>query len=170
VVAPPSASPKGIYRYVQGELDDLARLSVMRAAGVDQTAARVIGPKRQPSPLRGMREHDGRNDAMFRAIGPEARRIHQASGSRDDLLAIARRINAECAEKMEDGEVQKIVGNVWGMTLQRRNYIGLSTMFCLFEQDLTLEPDELKLLGFLRLHQGAGAKFWVTNSLAERFG
>jgi hypothetical protein len=120
------------------------------------------------TPLRGMREHDGRNNALFLAIGPTARKIHQACGTRDQLLDIARKHNAQSAQPMEDKEVNRIVDSVWGMTLEGRNIIGIPTAFCLTHEHLALEADAFKLLAFLRAHQGPHARFMCANGLAER--
>jgi hypothetical protein len=173
-VAPPSLSPKGIYRFVQGDLDDLERLPILSTGEVDQRAIERIGngaPERRRSPLRDMREHDGRNDALFMAIGPVARNIHRASGTCEQLLEIAREHNAQCAQPMEDGEVSKIVDSVWNMTREGRNFIGVPDLVCLREEHLEIEdPYALKLLAFLRMKQGPHAQFWCTNALAERFG
>jgi hypothetical protein len=123
------------------------------------------------SPLRGMREHDGRNNALFNAIGPIARTIHQAHGTFDDLLDAARKLNAQCAEPMGDTEVNRTATSVWGMTLEDRNFIGVPEMLCLREEHLEIDdPYAFKLLAFLRLHQGPHATFICTNTLAERFG
>jgi hypothetical protein len=110
ITAPASRSPKGDYAFVQGGLDDLQRLPILRAS------AEKIAPSPEPepepvsppeSPLRGMREHDGRNVALFMAIGPIARDIHQACGTREQLLQIAREHNAQC------GVLQWAGGQVW---------------------------------------------------------
>src|SRR5262249_22517918 len=101
-LAAPSELATGSYEIIHGSLDDLDRLTPMREA------PRAAGqPKSEPaSPLQGMREHDGRNDALYLAIGPIARQIHQASGSLGDLLDVARKFNAQCAEPMENKEVE----------------------------------------------------------------
>ena len=174
VVLPPSRSPRGDYAFVQGGLEDLHRLPVLRA-GVGEAraersaAAAVPEPKEAASPLRGMREHDGRNSALFMAIGPVARDIHRACGTRDQLLEIARTHNALCAQPMEEPEVERIVGNVWGMTREGRNVIGEPGAFCLNVEHLEMDSDALKLFAFLRAHQGPHGLFWCTNTLAERF-
>jgi hypothetical protein len=169
-VAPPSQVTKGSYEFIQGGLDDLDRLKPMMVPteAPNQGDSSVV-LKALASRLRGMREHDGRNDALFLAIGPIARKIHQAYGSRDQLLEIARKHNAECAEPMEDSEVNRIVDSVWGMTLEGRNIIGIPTAFCLTHEHLSIEDsDAFKLLAFLRAHQGPHAHFMCANGLADR--
>jgi hypothetical protein len=165
-VAPPSQVAKGAYEFIRGGLDDLDRLKPMVRIEAPTQGAPL---KASASALRGMREHDGRNTALFMAIGPIARKTHQACGSRDELLEIARKHNAECAEPMEDREVNRIVDSVWGMTLEGRNIIGIPTAFCLTHEHLSIEDsDAFKLLAFLRAHQGPHAHFMCANGLAAR--
>jgi hypothetical protein len=174
VVAPPSEIPgKGTYQIIEGSLDDLDRLPAMQNLPADCYAGRkqiaAAGPQ---SPLRGMLEHDGRNEALYRAIGPPARDIHRRGGTREQLFALAMKHNAEC-EPMEVAEVDRIVDSVWKKTVEYKNYIGRPGVFIDlpdFMRLLTGNQDALTLLGFLRLHQGIDATFMCTNSLAETFG
>jgi hypothetical protein len=162
-LAAPSKLEKGSYEIIHGHLDDLDRLKPM--------AANEIAGAPVASPLCGMREHDGRNNALFNAIGPIARTIHQAHGAFDDLLDAARKLNAQCAEPMGDTEVNRTATSVWGMTLEGRNFIGVPEILSLREEHLEIDdPYAFKLLAFLRLHQGPHATFMCTNTLAERFG
>jgi hypothetical protein len=166
-LAPPSTVAKGAYQFIRGGLEDLGHLKPMVGAILARAKRRD-----QTSPLAGMREHDGRNAALFNALGPIAREIHQASGDHSDLLDAARRINAQCAEPMEDTEVTEIVDCVWNMQREGRNYIGIKEAFCLTKDhvDNIADPYAFKLLAFLRLHQGPAARFWCTNGLAKDFG
>jgi Bifunctional DNA primase/polymerase, N-terminal/Primase C terminal 1 (PriCT-1) len=171
-VAPPSRVARGTYEFIQGGLDDLGSLKPMAAAPAPDQATSTGPLKAATSRLRGMREHDGRNNALFLAIGPIARKIDQASGSREQILEIARAHNAQCAEPMEDKEVTRIVDSVWGMTLEGRNVIGLRGAFCLTVDHLAIaDSDAFKLLAFLRAHQGPHAHFMCANGgLTETFG
>jgi hypothetical protein len=169
IVAPPSRNSKGSYRFEQGGLDDLQRLPTIRAIAVPSAAASPI-PEQQCSALSGMREHDGRNNALFAAIGPIARGIHRACGTREHLFQMAMQHNSQCAQPMEESEVSKIVENVWGMTREGRNYIGVHGLFCLRAEHLEMEAHALQLLAFLRAHQGPHAVFWCSNGLADQFG
>jgi hypothetical protein len=163
-LAAPSKLEKGSYEIIHGHLDDLDRLTPMVGNEVAKSQPRAS------SPLQGMREHDGRNNALFNAIGPIARTIHQAHGAFDDLLDAARRLNSQCAEPMGDTEVNRTATSVWGMTLEGRNFIGVPEILCLREEHLEIDdPYAFKLLAFLRLHQGPHALFMCANGLAERF-
>src|SRR5262249_13787308 len=166
-LAAPSKLATGSYEIIHGHLDDLDRLKPM--VGASDQAGRTVHLKSSAPPLQGMCEHDGRNTALFLAIGPIARKIHQASRSRDELLEIARKHNAQCAQPMEDMEVNRIADSVWGMTLEGRNIIGIPTAFCLTHEHLSIEDsDAFKLLAFLRAHQGPHAHFMCANGLANR--
>jgi hypothetical protein len=173
VVVPPSRTPSGVYAFVQGGLDDLQRLPILRASADKITPSEPEPVSPPESPLRGMREHDGRNTVLFMAIGPIARDIHQACGTREQLLQIAREHNAQCGQPMELGEMNKTVDSVWRMTLEDRNHIGLHGAFIeLTEMNIMLSDDQdaMMLLLFLRAHNNRSALFMCTNGLAETFG
>jgi hypothetical protein len=162
-VAPPSRVAKGIYEFIQGGLDDLDSLRPM--VGISTVNEPQV---RGAHALQGMREHDGRNKALFRAIGPTARDINLAGGSREQLLHIARQLNAQCAEPMEDREVNQIVDSVWGMTLDGYNFIGRPGAFMdITDLDRMVNDDQdaLILLLFLRGHQSPRATFPMGVSL-----
>jgi len=169
-LAAPSKLATGSYEIIHGHLDDLDRLTPMREAPRDNRSGASV--EEPTSAMRGMREHDGRNTALFMAIGPIARKVHQACGARDELLAAAVKLNAGCAQPMERQEVEKIVSSVWQMTLEGRNVIGLPEAFCLTREHLAIEDsDAFKLFAFLRAHQGPHAHFMCANDgLAEKFG
>jgi Bifunctional DNA primase/polymerase, N-terminal len=171
-LAAPSKIATGSYEIIHGHLDDLDRLTPMEWGEMREVAR---GAPREHvdanAPLRGMREHDGRNQALFMALGPIARTVHQASGTQGQLLDIARKHNAQCTQPMKDTEVNRIVDSIWNMTQAGRNVIGLPDAFCLTVDHLEIEDTHaFKLLAFLRAHQGPGALFMCANGLAERFG
>jgi hypothetical protein len=177
IVAPPSRAPTGVYRFVQGDIDDLQRLPALRASAEDKALPPVAKAKaaldERPSPLHGMREHDGRNNALFMAIGEIARIIYGTGGTRDDLLQIARGHNEQCVEPMEESEVSAIVGNVWRMTEQGRNHISQHGAWINVAEVETMvgeDQDALVLLMYLRTRNGPWGYFWVANGLADIFG
>jgi Bifunctional DNA primase/polymerase, N-terminal/Primase C terminal 1 (PriCT-1) len=174
VVAPPSRVARGRYQFVDGSLDDFERLPVMR--GLDLRAA---PPDEESdaaaSPLRGMREHDGRNAALFQAIAPLANEIFAVSGARANLLDLALAHNQQCAEPMAHEEVNKLVNSVWRMTLAGRNQIGQHVVVLRQHDVLSLiddgDQDALVLLSFLHAHNGPAAPaFWIANGLADTLG
>jgi|GEM_PF-725893 hypothetical protein len=176
-VPPPSfnADLSAQYEFIAGNLDDIGRLPVMR--NLDPALYRVKAPRERAkkadslaSPLSGMRDGDGRNNALLRAIGPTAREIYAEGGTRERLLEVAVSHNNESAEPMAIEEVNQVVGNVWKMTTEHRNWIGRGgerrTELASFSGDV----DAWFLLEFLRVSEGASAVFWIANGLAENFG
>ena len=189
IVAPPSHVNTGQYQFIEGSLDDLNRLPIMRGLDPDmyvRTAQPVPDlivpddflPNDDPgdfiSPLRGMVEHHGRNAALFRVIGPTAREIHAAGGTREQLIDVARRHNAECIQPMEVQEVSAVVNSVWRMTTGGRNWFGQHGAFMgLCEVNNMVgggDQDAFLLLAFLRAHQGPWAMFWIANGLTDKLG
>lgn len=177
VVAAPSEVNGGQYEFVQGGLDDLDRLPILKGLEpasngqslfVNQPNGRIV----EASPLRGMRDGDGRNSALFLAIGPQARELFAAGGTHQQLLDFAQRLNAEAAEPMDLNEVTKIVGSIWKMTERGDNHIGQHGVYMQAGEidDLTGDADAFFLLAFLRAHQGSASTFWIANGLAETFG
>jgi Bifunctional DNA primase/polymerase, N-terminal len=165
-LAAPSKLAKGSYEIIHGHFDDLDRL--MPIAGLETEEPSVERRK-----LHGMCEHDGRNNALFQAIGPTARDINLAGGSREQLLRIALQLNAQCAEPMENKEVDQIVDSVWGMTLEGRNFIGRPGVFmdiADLDRMIADDQDALLLLMFLRGHQSRRATFMCANGLGKRLG
>jgi Bifunctional DNA primase/polymerase, N-terminal len=170
-VAPPSYSPHldyQQYEFIQGGLDDLDRLPVM--VNLDPglyVAQRGKAIKDKASPMRGMRDGDGRNKALFRAIGPIARGVYADGQGMDVLLSAALSHNGDCAHPLDIEEVRKITNSVWKMTLEHRNWIGNRqtdvVSFC-------SNVDAFFLLEFLRVIQGASDGFMVANGLSEDFG
>jgi Bifunctional DNA primase/polymerase, N-terminal len=182
-VAPPSFSPCLYYQqyeFIQGGLDDIGSLPVMvnleaELYAADQKRRSKLDDSKALSdnPMRGMREGDGRNEALRNAIAPPAREIHAVGGTRDALLDVALSLNADCLEPMSTPEVSKIVNSVWKWTIEGHNHIGQHGAFLQdYEVDDMIgdDNDALMLLLFLRRHQGPDATFWITNGLAETFG
>jgi len=87
-------------------------------------------------------------------------------------LDVALSHNRECEQPMAVEEVVKVVGSVWRMTLQRRNWVGgrgamREHELARFSRD---GVDAFFLLEFLRLHEGPSSLFWIANGLAYRLG
>jgi hypothetical protein len=177
VVAPPSKTAGGHYEFLECSLDNLDQLPVMQPFDEPSEPPAASSPSDNASagPLRGMREHDGRNKTLFLAIGPIANQIHATAGSRDALLAVALRYNQEAAEPMTTEEATKIVDSVWRMTIAGRNHIGAHPFVMRQHEAISLikhgDQDALVLLNFLRAHHSPlAAPFWVADTLASTFG
>ena len=168
------------YELIQGKLDDIDQLPVMRnlearlyRAAKEVSRERTKKANSPANPLKGMREHDGRNSTLYRAIGRCARQIYAEHGNRDRVFEVAMDLNKESAEPMSTEEVNGVVGNIWLSTTEGRNNIDRRGAFMEdFEIDAMIENDQdvLVLVTFLRRHQGpAAARFMITNSLSETF-
>jgi hypothetical protein len=161
-VAPPSQVTKGNYEFIQGALDDLARLPFMRAVEISREIL--------PAPLTSPAISDGqRNTMLWRHCMKEARRC----GSFDALLDIARTLNqTACVPPLEEQEVMTIVQSAWDCTERGQNrfgqhgaWFGIDEVMCMMA-----DQDAFFLLAFLRAHQGPWATFMCANGLAEKFG
>jgi hypothetical protein len=168
VVAPPSVTPHGHYQIVQGSLDDLDRLPVMR--GLDQGFYQAAA---SPEPQgKAVDTPEGRrNVSLFRHC---MRQAHNCENL-DALLAIAHSFN-QWQPPLPDDEVECVVNSVWNYTSTGRNRFGqFGAWFTLAECDFFLERgavmhDGFILLAFLRVRNGPNATFMITNTMAEKFG
>jgi hypothetical protein len=162
VVAPPSRVTKGSYQFVQGSLDDLDSLPVIHNLAQGLSAAAVA------TDFANMREGDGRNTALFRQMMREAKQVDDY----EQLLDRALTVNNMMEQPMEQQEVARIAGNVWGYTERGQNRFGQhGAWFPLDEvETFRANPDDFFLLGFLRANNHPDSTFMVANGLAERFG
>jgi Bifunctional DNA primase/polymerase, N-terminal/Primase C terminal 1 (PriCT-1) len=167
-----NASLSAQYQFISGRLDDLDRLPVMCHAPEPKRSAPKPSQRSIASPLSGMVEGDGRNTALFHAIGPAAREIYAEGGTRDRLFDLAMSHNRESDQPMAVEEVNKVVGQVWRYTVDGMNYIGERGAIL---QDYVVDSfsgdaDAFYLLAFLRTHELPTATFWIANGLADRLG
>jgi Bifunctional DNA primase/polymerase, N-terminal/Primase C terminal 1 (PriCT-1) len=160
-IAAPSVVAKGRYQIVEGSLDDLDRLPIMRGLDAEFYSSNT-GPRPQ------LREGDGRNNWLFRQLGREA----HSCDDFDQLLDRGQTLNDGLREPMQEAEVAKIAGSIWKYTAEGRNRFGKhGAWFPVDEVErFRGEPDDFYLLGFLRAHHGPDNTFMVANGLSERFG
>jgi Bifunctional DNA primase/polymerase, N-terminal/Primase C terminal 1 (PriCT-1) len=166
-IAPPSVVAKGTYEIVEGHLDDLDRLPIMRSLDDRLYNRRHIGPRPKPK-FAELKQGDGRNNALFRQLGREAHHVDDF----DQLLDRGLTLNDEFGEPMEATEVTKIAASVWKMNTEGRNRFGRhGAWFPESEVDaLVSDQDAFVLLAFLRAKQAPDSTFMVANGLAEAFG
>jgi hypothetical protein len=164
-VAPPSKVPdKGTYQFIEGGLNDLDRLPVMRNLPPCVYGKHVvIGPETIPE--------GKRNVILWRQCMREAMRVNGF----DELLNAARTFNLACSPPLNDGDVVEIARSAWSYEENGLNRFGQQGAWIPGEEydELLSQPDGLvvvNLLAFLRRHQGPWAEFMCTNSLAERLG
>ncbi len=153
VVAPPSISTKGQYEFIQGGLDDLERLPVLRNLDLEKPEGAKQG---------------ARNNQLWQHC---MRHANHVDGF-DTLLDVARTFNDDCEPPMEDSEVMSVAQSAWRITERGDNRFGLhGAWFPLDEVNRMIDDqDAFFLLAFLRAHQGPDATFMCTNRLGDRFG
>jgi hypothetical protein len=170
VIAPPSVTANGSYEIIQGSLDDLDRLPVMR--GLDATLYRSYRPPSppprpsSPKPWAEMRRGSGRNNELFRKLGRDARHCDGF----DQLLNCARTLNEGFAEPLADGEVMTIAQSIWRYQVERRNRFGQRGAWLPDADVDAFEDDAIAgwLLVWLKRHNGPDATFFVADGLADR--
>jgi hypothetical protein len=175
-IAPPSNTANGTYQIIEGSLDDLRRLPIMR--GLDAALYRRLPSPlpttsdpptpSDPKPWAEMRDGSGRNNELFRQLGREA---HHCD-SFDRLLNCARMLNEGFAEPIPDGEVATIARSIWKYQTEGRNRFGQHGSW-LLEADvdaLIVEPHALALLNWLQAHNGPDSTFWIADGLADVLG
>jgi hypothetical protein len=123
IVAPPSHVKKGHYAFIEGSLDDLDRLPVMRGLGADMYARTaqpvpdlIVPDDFLPAEGSGCDSEVGdvpegwRNSTLWTFCMRQAHTCRNV----DALIAIASARNAECIPPLSDVEVAKIAASAWG--------------------------------------------------------
>jgi hypothetical protein len=181
VVAPPSLTPNGRYEIIQGSLDDLDRLPVMRGLEENlyawhQPTARGSNPISEPSAERVVPEGQ-RNNSLFRHLMREAHTCENL----DALVNEGRTFNGRCCwPLLSDDEIMRTARSVWDYTIKGKNRFGqVGAWFPLAAIDLLigcrelpgnpLMQDSFILLAYLRAHNRPEDTFMITNGLADIF-
>jgi len=115
-----------------------------------------------------MRDHDGRNKALFEQL---ARDAHHCDDF-EQLVDRAKTLNEQFAQPLGDEEVMKIAASVWKMTIQGRNRFGQHGAWLpTADVDaLISDPYQLALVGYLKAHNAPHSTFWVADGLGEKLG
>jgi hypothetical protein len=161
-IAPPSVITKGNYEIIEGSLDDLDGLPIMRSLD-ERLYANHVGPRPQ------MRAGDGRNRHLWERLMREAHGVDDYA----QLLDRAETLNHEFGEPMQQAEITKIAKSAWGYTERGENRFGQHGAWFPTDEANALirnDLDAFVLLGFLRANQGPESTFMVANGLAEVFG
>ena len=161
-IAPPSVVAKGQYQIIEGHLDDLDHLPIMRELEDRLYASRASGPRPQKQGV-------GRNNDLWRRAMREAHHVDDF----EQLLDRVETLNQEFIEPMQQAEVNKIATSAWGITERGENRFGRHGVW--FPTDeaaelIELAPDEYLLLSYLRANNHPDSTFMVANGLADTFG
>jgi hypothetical protein len=167
VVAPPSKGPRGDYQFIQGNLDDIGNLPVMRNIDVQKIksspAISLELPEEKHVP-------DGkRHKELLRYCMKSARYCDDF----DALLDVAKTRNDGYEPPMTDTDVVKIAKWAWDHTEVGQNWFdnpGGLVSTAEYKAMIGSNNDAVLLLGFLRSMNGAQSTFMVANGLADIFG
>ena len=173
VIAPPSVIASGTYRFIEGGLDDLDRLPVMRGVPPEVYAQhKPLPTSTSPSAVEG-----GRNKAAFDHCMRAAATTRCLNLSSEDgfnfVLSAAHEFNAKyLLPPLKEDEVVKIAQSAWGYEQRGDNRFGhLWVIFSVIEADdlIRRDTDLYVLLSFLKTHNGPNSEFLIANGLAEIF-
>jgi len=159
VVAPPSRGIKGDYQFIQGGLDDIDRLPVMR------NVAPPIAPTSQYTAVQPEVVVEGnRNNQLWRFCMKQA----HCCDDFETLLDVARTANEGYLSPMPDAEVVKTAKSAWGCTERGDNRVGqIGAWFKKPQaQSLARDPYLFALIGWLKAENGPASEFWITNGFA----
>ena len=166
-IAPPSMGAKGQYQIIQGSLDDLDRLPIMRGLEDRLYHSDHAGPRPQPrSDWSAMREHDGRNDQLWRQLMDEANNCD----TYEKLLDRARTLNEGFGEPMEAAEVIRCTASAWKKAARGENWCGRGRSRQAEVDRLVGDPYVLSLLDWLKVHHGPDNTFMIADGLADVLG
>ena len=146
------SQPRAKDQFIEGSLDDLGRLPVLRDLDLPKAEGAKQGARKQST----------------LATLHEERPITLTAST--TLLDVARTLNDNCEPPMEDSEVMSVAQSAWRITERGDNRFGQhGAWFPLDEVNRMIEnQDAFFLLAFLRAHQGPDATFMCTNGLGDR--
>jgi hypothetical protein len=156
VVAPPSKVTKGRYGFMQGGLDDIGSLPVMRAVESPQGPSEMIGQGQ-------------RNDSLWRHCMAQARYCDDLASMMDVAFTFAEQMQPP----LSMGEIERTALSAWGYQDRRENWFGegkrLVYHFDEVDNLLLSAPDAFGLLTFVKRHHGPHPTFCLPNAMHERF-
>jgi hypothetical protein len=171
-VSPPSRSKGGDYKLLgdltlEELLEKRDRLPIIkgldaRAYSISGASSAAIAP---PDDFADMREHSGRNVALFNALCKEARGLPPTLQAFVDR---GRELNQQFGEPMLDSRVVNTAKSVFGYL--ERGELRTGEHGAWFKepqvQSLVREPYLFALIGWLKAKNGPDAEFWIANGLA----
>jgi hypothetical protein len=178
VVAPPSATHRGHYEFIQGSLDDVASLPSLRGLGASLYSDTItvvpddalIAPDAvaDDEPSLAVVSEGRRNETLFRHCMRHAR----ICDDRDTLLEMARTFNERCLPPLSDGEVIEIVDSARRYTARGVNHFGRTGSWLPTEtvRKMVADPYLCSLIIFLQAVNRPNRTFWVADGLAKRLG
>lgn len=161
VVAPPSRAVTGDYQFIQGNLDDLDRLPVIRNIEI------AASPSISPDLLPVQHAVDGnRNNTLWRHCMMAVRSCDDL----ETLIDVARTRNEEFQSPLRGEEVVKTAKSAWRYEEAGQNWIVIGryvhTDHRLIDDLMMNDPDAFQLLLFLKRHHW-GRDFVLANETAK---
>lgn len=167
-VAPPSQSINGRYQFIEGSLDDIASLPVMRAPALSPEPGKA---KDAPRKEQG-RDVGTRNDGLWRACMKHAALNCQ---NVDDVRAFARIRNLEFDPPLLEAEVDGIAASAWKYTEEGKNWFHPACRVVTIDKDTTeqmaaTDPNAYALLALLKSWHGGRDEFVLAKECATKIG
>jgi hypothetical protein len=179
VIAPPSATQFGCYEFVQGSLDDLARLPRMRGLDASVYSHRpTIIPDdflveaetfAEDEAIPPVVSEGRRNDTLFKYCMRQARQCDNF----DALVEQARVFNTgSCTPPLGDDEVIRTSRRAFYYTARGENRFGTTGSWLPTEtvRSLAADPYLCTLVNFLQAEHRPNQPFWVADGLEKRLG
>jgi hypothetical protein len=178
VIAPPSATQRGCYEFIQGSLDDLGSLPSMRGLGaalyndavtiVPDDALMAADAVTFDEPILVVPE-GRRNNALFRHC---MRQAHECD-SFDALVEQARVFNISiCTPPLTDDEVIRTSHRAFYYTARGENRFGMTGSWLPTEtvRRIVADPHLCTLVTFLQAENRPNRRFWVADGLYKELG
>jgi hypothetical protein len=172
VVATPSRFEKGTYSFIQGSLDDLERLPVMRGLDADMysRASKIPArPAQSPFQEEGRPVVEGnRNNALWR----RCMQIALTEPELTAIISVARAYNETFAPPLPGDEVAATAMSAWDITRRGFNRFGKQGSYLTSTaiKDMVRDPYLLALINWLQAENGPASTFWVADGLAKVLG
>jgi hypothetical protein len=175
-VAVPSRVVKGEYSFIQGSLDDIDRLPVMRGLDPAMYRPRDTSTVHAAPTGKGAADHEMaaapegiRNIALWRFC---MQQLAITSADIDAIVAAAIARNSSFTPPLPESEVIATAASAWGYTAQGRNWFGQrgSYLPAAKVEDMVSDPYFLALINWLQAKNAPSATFWVADGLATALG
>lgn len=170
VVAPPSIGKRGRYEFIQGHLNDLDHLPIMRNAPAIVPDAPVDIEPTFTEERTGSIQKGHRNNALFRYSMRDALRCE----SFDELLVSARILNRMFQPPLDDDEVKAVAHSAWKMTINGKNRFGAPPTVIVDHRTVDAlaarNPDALALLMILERRHASNDNFFLAKAMATSLG
>jgi hypothetical protein len=172
VVATPSRLEKGEYCFIQGSLDDLGGLPVMRGLDSDLYSASLTPVRHVPGPEPYQEERlvvEGRrNNELWR----RCMQIALTEPELTAIISVARAYNETFAPPLPSDEVAAVSMSAWDITRRGFNRFGKhgSYLTSTAIKDMVRDPYLLALINWLQAENGPASTFWVADGLAKVLG